>query len=353
MKNSNLTLKILAVCLFSTLATSSWAQFFDESALSLLEKQKKHVSKIYEESTIHITIDPDEEDEDEAPLKSETSDKLSKATEAKPIRKHKKDLPKPPSEEELDAASTAIKELIDDSKLYHEPSNLNEKNELTKECVKYCGDGFVYDRQGFKNEGKEHVCIKYPLKCGQSCTIGWDIKYLVNNSDFTCQTAVQQPEKSPFAGPINAPVTLTEYFDFNCGYCKSLTPVMFNLIESNPHVKFLFKPVNFLNSKTLALAALAANKEGKFFEFYKGVMMHNGQVNDAELDNIIQGIGLNVAKVRSLMQSTELNDLLAANMIEAATQNIKGVPALFINGTQLQSHDERFIAQEIDKASKQ
>ena len=59
------------------------------------------------------------------------------------------------------------------------------------ECVKHCGDGFGEPRAGAKNGGKEIVCTKYPLSCGYGCTTGWDIDYLVKGSNYTCQTARQ------------------------------------------------------------------------------------------------------------------------------------------------------------------
>ena len=64
------------------------------------------------------------------------------------------------------------------------------------ECVRNCGDGFYYDRPGAKNGGKELVCTKYPKPCGYGCTTGWDIKYLVNGTNYTCQTAVQSSDES-------------------------------------------------------------------------------------------------------------------------------------------------------------
>ena len=60
------------------------------------------------------------------------------------------------------------------------------------ECVKHCGDGFGEPRSGSKNNGKEIVCTKYPLSCGYGCTTGWDIDYLVKGTNYTCQTAIQR-----------------------------------------------------------------------------------------------------------------------------------------------------------------
>ena len=63
-------------------------------------------------------------------------------------------------------------------------------------CPSICGSGFVYDRPGAKNGGKELVCTYYPLSCGYACTEGWDIRYLVNGTNYTCQRALQCGDKT-------------------------------------------------------------------------------------------------------------------------------------------------------------
>lgn len=67
----------------------------------------------------------------------------------------------------------------------------NLKENLNKQCAALCGNGYFYDRPGAKNNGKELVCTKYPLDCGYNCTIGWNFRYLVGGTNFTCQEAVQ------------------------------------------------------------------------------------------------------------------------------------------------------------------
>ena len=62
---------------------------------------------------------------------------------------------------------------------------------LNTSCKKHCGRGYFYDRRGELRNGEERVCTKYPLKCGYECTYSWNIRYLVNNTDYTCQEAVQ------------------------------------------------------------------------------------------------------------------------------------------------------------------
>ena len=70
------------------------------------------------------------------------------------------------------------------------------------DCRRLCGnDGFYYDRPGAKLDGKERVRTRYPLSCGYGCTTGWDIKYLVNGTVYTCQTAVQKASNACTGSP--------------------------------------------------------------------------------------------------------------------------------------------------------
>ncbi|MBO5441002.1 MAG: thioredoxin domain-containing protein, partial [Alphaproteobacteria bacterium] len=93
-------------------------------------------------------------------------------------------------------------------------------------------------------------------------------------------------DNSPFVGPKNAKVTIVEFFDFNCGYCKRLAPEMMKVIKANPDVKFVFKPVTFLGSLPTAKAAMAAYKQGKFLEVYEALLTHNGQITPAVIDEV-------------------------------------------------------------------
>ena len=65
------------------------------------------------------------------------------------------------------------------------------RNKMDDDCERLCGSCFYYDRQGDKLNGKERVCTKYQCDCGYDCTTGWDIRYLVKGTKYTCQEAIQ------------------------------------------------------------------------------------------------------------------------------------------------------------------
>jgi len=155
-------------------------------------------------------------------------------------------------------------------------------------------------------------------------------------------------ENSPSVGPKDAKITVVEFFDFNCGYCKRLAPELAKVIKNNPDVKFVFKPVTFLGSMPIAKAAMAAGKQGKFLEVYEAFMTHNGQLNSEAIDEIIKNAGLDVDKTKEIMDSDEIKKTLSSITDLSQKVEVRGVPTLVINGEPLQAIEEGPIQSAID-----
>lgn len=153
---------------------------------------------------------------------------------------------------------------------------------------------------------------------------------------------------SPFVGPKNAKITVVEFYDFNCGYCRRLAPELMKVIKKNPDVKFVFKPVTFLGSMPIAKAAMAANKKGKFLEVYEAFMTHNGQVTSEVIDEVLTKAGLNAAEIKEIGESDEIKNALEAISNLSQKVEVRGVPTLVINGEPLQAIEEGPIQQAID-----
>lgn len=154
--------------------------------------------------------------------------------------------------------------------------------------------------------------------------------------------------KSAFVGPEDAKITIVEFFDFNCGYCKRLAPAMLKVIKNNPDVKFVFKPVTFLGSMPIAKAALAANEQGKFLEVYEAMLTHNGPLTNDAIEEVISKAGLDVEKTKEIMESDKIKNNLAAIAELSNKIEIRGVPTLIINGEPLPAIEEGPIQAAID-----
>lgn len=143
-------------------------------------------------------------------------------------------------------------------------------------------------------------------------------------------------ERSPFIGNEKGDVTVVEFFDYNCGYCKKVLPELQALVKEDPNVKIVFKDLPILgpSSELAAKWALAAHRQSKYFDFHTRVMAHQGQLNADVLTKIAAEIGMNVDKAREEAESTDVLMTLEQNRTLASQLNINGTPA-FVLGEEI------------------
>ncbi|MDE2881095.1 MAG: DsbA family protein, partial [Acidobacteriota bacterium] len=101
---------------------------------------------------------------------------------------------------------------------------------------------------------------------------------------------------SPVSGNPEGDVTLVEFFDYQCGYCKrSLEPVM-DLLETDPGLRVVWKdfPVLGQVSTFAALASMAAQKQGKYLELHKALMGAGERLTEESVMEIAGQAGLDV-----------------------------------------------------------
>lgn len=138
---------------------------------------------------------------------------------------------------------------------------------------------------------------------------------------------------APAIGPKDAKVTVVEFFDFACGHCKSLAPIVAQIVKQNPDVRFVFNPLYFISehSPYAAKVALAAYKKGKFAEVYEGVMTLP-TLNEDAINQILVDEGLDVDEIKKMIEEKEIRR--GVQEIDALSQvlGINGVPMLIING---------------------
>lgn len=143
-------------------------------------------------------------------------------------------------------------------------------------------------------------------------------------------------------GPADAKVTIVEFFDYNCGYCKRSTEWLKQVMETYPDdVRIVFKELPLLDARTktsrnAAKAALAAARQGKYLDMHFALMEARGLTAE-RIDTIAEEHGVNVSKMRAEMQTTELNQHL-----EDTTRLARQIPQL--NGTPFFIIGDQFMA---------
>ncbi len=156
---------------------------------------------------------------------------------------------------------------------------------------------------------------------------------------------------SPSTGNPKGDITIVEFFDYNCGYCKKALPDIQNLIKADSNLRVVFKEMPILGptSRTAALYALAANKQGKYFEYHSALMNHKGPKEPAELEKVAKEIGLDVEKLKKDVESEDVTKELVTDMTVAGEIGVQGTPAFIVGTTFLPGYvGEEGLKQAID-----
>jgi len=142
-------------------------------------------------------------------------------------------------------------------------------------------------------------------------------------------------------GPDDAPVTVVEFFDYRCGFCKRSAEWTTKLPEQyDNQVRVVFKefPILSTESEKASLAAIAAGKQGKYIEMHMALMeLDNGSGFGAEqIDAAAESVGVDIDIMRADMKSIDVQKTVADAKGLARTLNITGTPN-FIIGTEMVS----------------
>lgn len=140
---------------------------------------------------------------------------------------------------------------------------------------------------------------------------------------------------SPVGGNAKGDVTVVEFYDYNCGFCKKAAPDLAELLKRDPNVRVVYKEYPILSEQSLyaSRAALAARRQGKFNEFHVA-MMASPAANEATVKSVSQKLKLDYNKLLKDMKDPALEDELRKNQRQGTALNINGTPA-FIVGDRL------------------
>ena len=157
---------------------------------------------------------------------------------------------------------------------------------------------------------------------------------------------------SPVLGNKEGKVTVVEFFDFACGYCHRLSPVLMNIIKKNKDVRLVLKPVYFLSpaSSYAAKALYAADEQGLAKEFYVAIMENKGQLSEDVINEIATKVGMDIEKMKATMDSEEVSKAMGDTSELAQHIQVTGVPTLVIEGERVQTLSEKEIQDKINAA---
>ena len=143
-------------------------------------------------------------------------------------------------------------------------------------------------------------------------------------------------QNAPIFGNLDGSVTLVEFFDYNCGYCRRAAPEVKAVLEANKDVRIVYRefPILGPGSEIAARASLAARNQGKYQQFHEAMMALNGQAFEASVMEVAGDVGLDLEVLKTDMQSDLVNDHIAASLRLAEALRITGTPT-FVLGDEI------------------
>lgn len=152
-----------------------------------------------------------------------------------------------------------------------------------------------------------------------------------------CQAALRQPD--PESGNPKGSLTVVEFFDYNCGYCKRAHPLIQQLLSEDKEIRYIYKqfPILSETSYYAARAALAVKlgQPDKYQAFHDKLYAHQGPLSDeARVKDVARAAGVDWSKVEAKIKDGSIDQNLGTNRALAEAMAISGTPA-FIIGDQI------------------
>ena len=143
---------------------------------------------------------------------------------------------------------------------------------------------------------------------------------------------IYRDPKADTAGNPNGDITVVEFFDYNCGYCKRGLHDVIKLVEGDPNVRVVFKELPILSkgSEEASRVAIAAGRQGKYWDMHKALLEAKGQMNEANALAIATKLGLDIEKLKKDMASPEVEDEIKKSEALAKKMGVNGTPHFLV-----------------------
>ncbi|MBT3917501.1 MAG: DsbA family protein [Rhodospirillaceae bacterium] len=143
---------------------------------------------------------------------------------------------------------------------------------------------------------------------------------------------------SPVGGNPKGDVTIVEFFDYNCSFCKRVFPIVKKLLEEDKNIRYVFKefPILSPQSELAARAALAAWRQdkSKYVQLHTEFIKSRGGFTESRIMRMAKSLGLNTEQLKKDMSSAKISQIINGNRALAQRLGITGTPG-FIIGNQI------------------
>lgn len=152
----------------------------------------------------------------------------------------------------------------------------------------------------------------------------------------TKQTELLNDPGSPASGNLDGDVTVVEFFDYRCGYCKRVAGTVTQLQQDDPNIRVVYKDYPILGeaSELASRAALASKVQDKHLAFHEALLASKQELTQDSIFSIASEVGLDTERLNTDMQAPTIQAIIERNRKLARELGINGTPG-FIVGTEL------------------
>ncbi len=169
----------------------------------------------------------------------------------------------------------------------------------------------------------------------------------VKNTVITRAEDIFRDPESPVGGNPDGDVTLVEFFDYNCPYCRRVAPVVAELRRADPSLRLVYKefPILGPDSEIAARAALAAKRQGKYEAFHDALMQAKDKVTEAKVFEVAAASGLDLTRLKQDMADPAMQQGIEKTRELALALGINGTPGFVLGDRVIPGAVERATLQ--------
>lgn len=171
------------------------------------------------------------------------------------------------------------------------------------------------------------------VAAGVLAASGIPVRAQDNPMSADLRRALEHEQLGAVLGNASGDVTLTEFFDYNCPFCRAMVGDIHQLISEDPQLRVVLRewPVFGAGSLYCARASLASLRQGKFWEFHSSLMSIEGEADDKRALRVAEAAGLDMDRLRRDMDDVVIARQIEHSWILAEKMGLSGTPT-FIAG---------------------
>ena len=163
---------------------------------------------------------------------------------------------------------------------------------------------------------------------------------------------------SPVRGKATAPVTIVEFSDFQCPFCARANPIVEDVLKKYPNqVNYVFKhfPLAFHGAaRPAAMASMAAQEQGKFWEMHEVLFANQATLDAAKMEDYAKQAGLDLARFKRDLEAkkAEYDKRIDAELALGQSVDVRGTPTLYVGGKKVRIRTVEGMSAMVDEQLK-